>query len=320
MKKIIVILMSLFLVGCSLEKKDKELESTKKTRLTFNRPEEPFTGLENTYWYKDGVSRDLPNGWNGLKIYASSNPHTLIVRGFIIDKEQTIYDKSFRYERPVNNVPNAELEVELPVEYLGETPYFYVSEGPGQTKFGETIFYNGSKKEVYERAGSISTLEGKYINMYTNLYFISENGDIRETNLYTLTRWINFGISDIRDKELYSEDDMAKEELLSKFHDEEVAKYLNEKYGVIDKDKYLSIEAVAEYLMNDNGMFEKIYQLNNDKYMGTNTTNGKTIEKKGSEKRYKELNKIKYNGTETYDEIIKRLEPFEAGFDKDLIQ
>lgn len=331
MKRLLLIFLFL-VVGCS---SITEKKAPLKAPLTYDRAKSPFSNSSNNVWYQ--VNYDTYHSASN-----SSYPDPVIT----IKLTEPLSDNSLLevyYEVNTNNINNIENKLNSVnksmvdenldsiiyqrtknYNYLGDTPFFILSEdndlevkkeldqfyvNPDSTINDRYLAEQSAKNLLLQKSNSIITIENKYIHKYSDLFFISNNGDIRSVAVFKILNMIEFGIKDYRDPNLKFEDKSFDDVVKVITEPTEFKKYLEETYGVMSKNDYYLISDVTKYIMDHGAVLGKLFEATTDDYLAYVYQNPVSLKETGKnkEKKIGEISKQKYNEERTRDSFLKFL-------------
>lgn len=304
MKKIISLLLTCFLLlSCSSK------PSNNKTPLSFERPEEPFSGVENKIWYSYklldfknavGLREEHSQGVNDFKVYYAPNSNTLQTRLYSVDWNCDVYSDNPWYNPPIshNNLIYNENGDDIystdTFKYLGDSPFFYLD-------------YSNR-----EKAPLISVIEDKFIHRSEKIFFMSKNNTMRSVSLVDLVRAIEFGVIFSYKEDQRENQSLALSYMKSEFYDPEVQEYLDSMYGIDKINQYYRIDKVAEYITSDNDAFYKLYEMSDEDFLWFRLTYHKISKNITADQWLHVFQSPLYKGSKSLEEIIETFKDFQS--------
>lgn len=324
MKKIIIVLITVLLVGCSSTKIVKK--NTKKEPLIYERPEKPFSNLkEDEMWYR--IDYDVYNASEGEDKKVLLTLDTKISDDKLVGGEYVLNYKSFtgkEVELPPNHSNFIDLKTDMIFDqqerkyaYLGDTPFFVLSEDNEIDVKKELIHFQGEapsedelKNRILDKSGSIITVENKYIHKWAAIYFIGPNGDIRLLTMMDLVTMIEYGVKDHRTESQSDESFNITKDILKLFNPEQFKPYLEEKYDIHPANHYISISDFSNYIMAHGAVLNELLEADNDLYFGLKIDNEFMFAETGDKKktRFSNINFNRYENERTRKALFELLE------------
>lgn len=324
MKKIIIVLITVLLVGCSSTKIVKK--NTKKEPLIYERPEKPFSNLkEDEMWYR--VDYDIYNASEdkekkvSVTLDTKINEDTLIEGKYVLKADHPERSNGTLLPLYHNFIDEKKdfiyHQQERKYAYLGDTPFFVLSEDNEIDVKKELIHFQGEassedelKNRVLEKSGSIITVENKYIHKWAAIYFIGPNGDIRLLTMMDLVTMIEYGVKDHRTESQSDESFNITKDILKLFNPEQFKPYLEEKYDIHPANHYISISDFSNYIMAHGAVLNELLEADNDLYFGLKIDNEFMFAETGDKKktRFSNINFNRYENERTRKALFELLE------------
>ena len=286
--KVFIMFFLVILMGCTNSDQSSKLEIE-------DQPTQPLRDFESTLFSPNKETDDENTGWftidtidnsafamfdesHKAKVYylfKIDGNNSLNMKSYVVDGSVNLFDSDPWYNHPQILPTGKKLQNEkdygrnVTFTQLPNTPFFTIVDNKESqySYFKATTYnYHHLTDNIREASGSAVLVEEKFLNVYSELFFLADNGDIRSIKIPRLIEYFEYGMPKFNYNSV--DDYIGEAQIFTKemFQNESIDSYLNRKFSTDVSSLYIDFNKFRSYMYNHLDEIEALRKLSIEDY------------------------------------------------------